>query len=330
MLVSIYIKNDFDGQEDIVIKAFVRMEHNLLHLYLISRIRFLILFGMFLPITLCAQRTEKWCGEYKYYASTNDSPEYAKQRALEETQIHAAEELFGLSVTQTNLVNVNNNNGDSKVDFTSISGCDVNGEWIETIGKPEYDIIIENEFQVVNVKACGRVREIVSSPVDFKAKLLRNGVEDKYEDAHFRNEDDLFMSFLSPVAGHLAVYLLDDKGEAYCLLPYSNMQDGIFKIMANERYLLFSKKHPSLGIASSIVEELYMTCDKDVEHNQFYIIFSPNKFTKVSDNSGGLDAETNRILPRHLDNASFQKWLAKCRKHDKEMRVDKRIISISK
>lgn len=304
------------------------MDHTFLRLSIKSTIRFLILLCVFIPNSLCAQRTEKWCGEYRYYASTNESPEYAKQRALEETQIHAAEELFGLSVTQTNLSTVSNNNGNSKVDFTSISGCDVNGEWIETIGEPEYDISIDNGFQIVNVKVCGRVREIVSPQVDFNAKLLRNGIEDKYEDKNFRDGDDLFLSFISPVAGHLAVYLLDDKGEAYCLLPYSNMQDGIFSIMANERYLLFSEKHPTTGIASSTVEELYMTCDKDVEYNQFYIIFSPNKFTKVSDNSGGLDAETDRILPRHLDNVSFQKWLAKCRKRDKEMRVDKRIISL--
>ena len=290
----------------------------------------LIILMLCIPITLHAQRTEKWCGEYRYYASMNDAPEYAKQRALEGLQIHAAEELFGLSVTQTNLTNVSNNNEDSKVNFTSISECDVNGEWIETIDEPEYNISIENGFQIIDVKACGRVREIVSPHVDFKSKILRNGIEDKYEDSNFRDGDDLFMSFLAPVAGYLAVYLLDDKGEAFCLLPYSNMQDGIFPIRANERYLLFSEKHASAGISPAMVEELYMTCDKDVEYNQFYVIFSPNKFTKVSDNAGGLDTETDRILPRHLDNTSFQKWLAKCRKRDKEMRVDKRIISIKK
>lgn len=281
------------------------------------------------PLTLCAQRTEVWRGEYTYRGSLDETPEYAKQKALERAQIKAAEELFGLSITQTNLTNVKNNNGDSSIDFTSIGGSDVNGEWIETIGEPEYDLSIDGDFLMVTVKVCGRVREIVFAPVDFSARLLRNGVEDKYEDDEFRDGDDLYLSFQSCVSGYLAVYLLDDSGEAYCLLPYSHMQDGVFQINANQRYLLFSAKH-SDELSLNIVEELYLTCDRDIEHNQVYIIFSPNKFTKVNDDEGGLDVVTDRILPRHLNNRDFHKWLAKCRKHDKEMRVDKRIITIRK
>lgn len=277
-----------------------------------------------------AQRTEKWCGEYTYYGSVDETPGFAKQRALEKLQIKAAEEVFGLSVTQTNITHANVNNGASTVDFTSVGGSDVNGEWIETIGEPEYEINIDKDFLVVRVKACGRVREIVSAPVDFKALLLRNGTDDKFQDADFKEGDDLYMSFSSPVSGYLAVYLLDDDGEAYCLLPYSNMQDGIFPIEANKRYVHFSEKHAPEGLSSAMVEELYLTCDKPLEHNEVYIVFSPNKFTKVNDEVGGLDAETNLILPRHLDNRKFHSWLAKCRKRDKDMRVDKRIIAITK
>lgn len=283
-----------------------------------------------LPITLLAQRTEKWCGEYTYYGSLSETPDFAKQRALEKLQILAAEEVFGLSVTQTNITHANVNNGTSSIDFTSIGGSDVNGEWIETLGEPEYDVSIEKDFLVVTVKACGRVREIVSAPVDFKALLLRNSTDDKFQDADFKEGDDLYLSFTSPVSGFLAVYLLDDDGEAYCLLPYSNMQDGIFPIEANRRYVHFSEKLAPEGLPSTYVEEIYLTCDKPLEHNEVYIIFSPNKFTKVNDEVGGLDEASNLILPRHLDNRRFHTWLAKCRKRDKEMRVDKRIITITK
>lgn len=283
-----------------------------------------------LPITLLAQRTEKWCGEYTYYGSLSETPDFAKQRALEKLQILAAEEVFGLCVTQTNITHANVNNGTSSIDFTSIGGSDVNGEWIETLGEPEYDVSIEKDFLVVTVKACGRVREIVSAPVDFKALLLRNGTDDKFQDADFKEGDDLYLSFTSPVSGFLAVYLLDDDGEAYCLLPYSNMQDGIFPIEANRRYVHFSETLAPEGLPSTYVEEIYLTCDKPLEHNEVYIIFSPNKFTKVNDEVGGLDEASNLILPRHLDNRRFHTWLAKCRKRDKEMRVDKRIITITK
>lgn len=293
---------------------------------------FLVLLTLFVcsPFTLLAQRTEKWSGEYTYFGSLGETPEFAKQRALERLQVKAAEEVFGLSVTQTNITHANIKNGNSTMDFTSVGGSDVNGEWIETIGEPEYEVSIEKEFLVVKVKATGRVREIVSAPVDFSALLLRNGTEDKFQDADFKEGDDLFLSFSSPVAGYLAVYLIDDDGEAYCLLPYSNMQDGIFPIEANQRYVHFSPKHAPEGLPSALVEELYLTCDKPLEHNEVYIIFSPNKFIKVNDEVGGLDEDTNLILPRHLDNRRFHTWLAKCRKRDKEMRVDKRIITITK
>lgn len=280
--------------------------------------------------TLCAQRTEKWCGEYVYYGTLGETPEFAKQKALERAQIKAVEEVFGLSVTQTNLTNINSSNGNSSIDFTSIGGSDVNGEWIETIGEPEYEMSIEGEFLVAKVKVCGRIREIVSAPIDFSAHLLRNGTEDKFESDDFRDGDDLYLSFVSPVNGYLAVYLLDNDGEAYCLLPYGGMREGAFNIRANKRYVLFSEECADGASERKFVEELYLTCDRDMEHNQIYIIFSSNKFTKVNDNDGGLDAATDRILPRHLSNQNFHKWLATCRKRDKEMRADKRIITIRK
>lgn len=290
----------------------------------------LILVLMVSSLSLSAQRTEKWCGEYIYYGSIYETPGLAKQKALERAQIQAVEEVFGLSVSQSNFTNVNNTNGNSSIDFTSIGGSDVNGEWIETIGEPEYDISVGDEFLVVKVNVCGRVREIVSAPIDFSAHLLRNGVEDKFEDYDYFEGDDLYLSFVSPVNGYLAVYLLDDDGEAYCLLPYSGMHDGVFDVRADKRYVLFSEKCAEGTPEETYVDELYLTCDKDIEHNQVYIIFSPNKFTKVNDSDGGLDATTEHILPRHLNNQNFHKWLSACRKHDKDMRADKRIITIRK
>lgn len=278
---------------------------------------------------LSAQHTEKWSGEYIYYGTLGETPDMAKQKALERAQIKAVEEVFGLNISQTNLTSVTNTNGESNIDFTSIGGSDVNGEWIETIGEPEYEMSIEGGFIVIKVKLSGRVRKIISTPVDFSARLLRNGVEDKFEDNDFKEGDDLYMSFSSAVNGYLAVYLLDNDGEAYCLLPYSNMENGIFTTKANLRYIFFSRKYAN-GLPPSFVDELYLTCNENIEHNQIYIIFSPNKFTKVNDVSGVSDSSPEVVLPRHLDNKSFHKWLTSCRKRDNEMRVDKRFITIRK
>lgn len=294
-----------------------------------SIFRLLLVILLCSPLTLNAQREEKWCGEYTYHGSLSETPEYAKIKAFERLQIQALIETFGSSVTQTNLTNISNVNGVTNVDFASIGGSDVNGEWIETIGEPEYQVYIDGEFQVVTVKACGRIRKITSAPIDFKAKLLRNGVDDKFEDENFKEGDNIFLSFSSPEDGYLTVYLLDDSGEAYCMLPYDGMPESSFKVKANRRYVLFSQDF-AYGMSPSIIDELYLTCDNDIEHNQVYIIFSPNKFAKAMDRAGGKDKVTNHILPRHLHNREFHSWLVKCRKRDKEMRVDKRIITIKR
>ena len=71
-----------------------------------------------------------------------------------------------------------------------------------------------------------------------------------------------------------------------------------------------------------MVDEYVMTCDKGMESNFIYIIFSPNAFTKAA------DAQENEALPRMLPFGKFQEWLSRCRRHDKEMAVEMRQIVV--
>ena len=174
---------------------------------------------------------------------------------------------------------------------------------------------------VVSVKVKGKAREIVSAGIDFQAKVLRNGTEDKYESDQFRSGDDLYLSFTSPVSGYLAVYLVDAENQAYCLLPYRNQTDGIYPVKANQRYLFFSIKEASLQ-ERHYVDEYVMTCERESEQNQIYIIFSPNQFTKARDKN------SSDLLPRDIPFAEFQKWLIKNRKMDKGINLDKKLITI--
>ena len=66
-----------------------------------------------------------------------------------------------------------------------------------------------------------------------------------------------------------------------------------------------------------------------VENNKIYVIFSPNMFTKANDNRSG-DNEYGMALPRQLDFHSFNKWLSKSRKRDKDMEVIMENIIIRK
>lgn len=271
-----------------------------------------------------AQKTQKVCGSYIYYAPENVSVEDAKRIALERAKITALAGAFGTLVTQNNTTILSNKNGETDTRFFSLGGSEVKGEWIETIEEPEYHISYEQNTLIVKVSVCGKAREIVHADIDYTAKLLRNGTELKYESAEYRNGDDLYLYFQSPVDGYLTVYLLDELSQkVYCLLPYQASSDGAVSIKHDIPYVFFSVDK-ALDYPSS-VDEYVMTCSYEKEYNTVYIIFSPNRFVKA--NSKGSDIET---LPRQLSLDVFQKWLNKGRNRDKEMRVEQKFIMIEK
>ncbi len=287
--------------------------------------RFYLIIALFLlfPTTFFAQQVKKVVGTYTYYAPEEVSLDCAKHTALERAQLEAIAETFGTDISQHNSTRVSNKNGHSDIDFLSISSSDVKGEWIETIGEPEYSINYEQGMLIVKCTVKGIIREIDSAEIDIKSKVLRNGTEDRFESSEFRSGDDMFLSFQSPVDGYLAVYLLDDNGNAFCLLPYRNQTNGIQKISANTSYVFFSVEHVSLE-ERTLVDEYTLTCEHSMENNMIYVIFSPNSFIKANDNDNG------ELLPREIEAKAFQKWLAKVRRKDKYVNFSSKQITISK
>lgn len=279
-----------------------------------------IILLLILSSTVFAQKLKTVEGEYTYHAPENVTMEQAKRTALDRAMIQALADEFGTIVSQSNTTRVENKDGQSNIDFLSIGGSEVKGEWIETIGEPIYNIRYEGDMLIVYVKVKGYAREIVSAGIDFQAKVLRNGTEDKFESDQFRSGDDLYLSFLSPVSGYLAVYLIDANYQAYCLLPYRNQTDGIYPIKANQRYLFFNIKEAPQQ-ERHYVDEYVMTCERGTEQNQIYIIFSPNQFTKA------VDGYLQDYIPRQLSFEKFNRWIVKCRKQDKEMTM--KMVSIT-
>lgn len=261
-----------------------------------------------------AQKIKTVDGEYTYIVPENINLDKAKHIALERLKIQLIEEEFGTTVSQANSTLVKNSNGKSDIDFISIGGSEVKGEWIETIGTPRYDIYYEKNMLVVSVRAKGRIREITSTAVDVKSLVLRNGIEDRFESDTFKSGDDLYISFQSPTNGYLVVYLVDSEQRAFCLLPYQNMKEGFFNVEANKRYVLFSTQTAASEL-KPYVDEYTMTCSHGQEINQLYVIFSTSPFVKA------IDDKLEKELPRELSNEDFQKWLVKYRTRDTNMVV---------
>lgn len=284
--------------------------------------RFILLSSsLLIAILAYSQKMQKVSATYTYYAPETLSVEEAKRTALERAKIQAIADEFGTVVSQSNSTVITNQNGESNTQFVSFGGSDVKGEWIETIGEPQYEISYEQGVLVVKVLLKGRIREIVSAPIDICARILRNGTEDRFESEEFHSGDDLYLSFTSPIDGYFAVYLVDAQQRVYCLLPYRSQSDGIYKVTANHRYLFFNSKEAEQQIRQ-YVDEYTMTCEHFQEQNQIYIVFSPQPFAKAIDNAA---VET---LPRELSFEDFQKWLARCRTKDKHMISISKIITI--
>ncbi len=283
--------------------------------------RTLIIILSVFSLNVLAQKVKTIEGEYTYHVPENISLQEARNIALYRAQIQALADEFGTLISQSNITQVDNSNGASNTSFLSLGSSDVKGEWIETIGTPEYQVNYDQDMLVITCRVKGKAREILSASIEYHAKILKNGVEDRFESHDFLNGDVLYLSFQSPVKGFLAVYLVDAEEHAYCILPYRNQQTGVYPILANQRYLFFDMNNAS-ETDRVFLDEYYMTCSGKAEQNQIYVIFSPNQFVKA------MDVGVNDSLPRELKYEDFQKWLVKCRLHDKDMQLTKQIITI--
>ena len=279
---------------------------------------------VFLSTGLYAQRLHTVSGSFTYYLSQDISVDQAKRQAVEKAKIQLIADEFGTIVGSSSVTFVNNTSSSSEVSMISLGESEVKGEWIETIGEPEISLSFENAMIVISVAIKGKVREIKGSKIELDVKVLKNGTEPKYESADFRDGDDMFLYFRSPVDGYLTVYLYDGMGQVYCLLPYSQQNAGRVDIKAGRPYVFFDVESTCEEIPQYIVDEYCLTCSQTMELNRIYAVFSPQVFTRA------LDDSASEALPRSLDFEAFQKWLAKCRRQDPEMIVSCRDISIKK
>lgn len=282
---------------------------------------FLILFLFTFTTAAFSQKTQKVTASYTYYAPENVTLEEAKRTALDRAKTSAIADAFGTLVTQSNSTIMTNQNGQTDSRFLSLGGSEVKGEWIETTKEPEYNIRYEGDMLIVSVTVSGRIREITSAGIDIIAKVLRNGTEEKFESNEFKNGDDMYLYFKSPVDGYLVVYLLDETTqEVYCLLPYKASGEGAYRIEHDKPYVLFSAKHEQTN--PNIVDEYTLTCSRDVEYNDLYVIFSPDVFVKAN------SSDSEELLPKQLPNEVFQKWLIKHRKKDEQISILNKQVKI--
>ncbi|MBD5319437.1 MAG: DUF4384 domain-containing protein [Bacteroides sp.] len=270
----------------------------------------------------CYSRTKTVSAEYTYHLPENVSQEEARETAVNRARIQAIADEFGTLVTQSTSIMIDNINGQSHTDFVALGGSDVKGEWIEDTEPPIYEYITDGANLALKVKIKGRIRELEGSRISFESNIFRNGITDGDISDRFKSGDDLYVSFNAPTSGYLAIYLLDAKNNAFCLLPYQTQTNGIFETKANHKYLFFHPQHCH-GIKPDDIDQIVVDTDQPNERNRILVIFSPNKFFK------GADVKQSIDCPRSMALNQFQKWLGNLRHHDKDLVVSEQAIMIT-
>ncbi|MDO4826899.1 MAG: DUF4384 domain-containing protein [Bacteroidia bacterium] len=278
---------------------------------------FLMSVLLLLSVSAYAQGIRTVSGEYTYYPPDTESYELSKIKALQRAKEQILADVFGTVINSESTTVVSASQDKSAVNTFSVGNSVVKGEWLETVGEPIFSRFLDrNDMMAIKVKVTGRVREIVISTVDFDARILRNGVDDRFESTDFISGDDLFVSFRTPVDGYLVIYLYDGKDTAYCLLPYLSMSQGAFNVKGGERYVLFSSGEAVPPVKPTDVDEFTVTSEQPVEFNRIYCIYSPDEFAKALDVKSDLAS-----LPRGVGFRDFQKWLVGIRIRDNRIVV---------
>jgi hypothetical protein len=278
---------------------------------------------LFMAMTLVSfimqAQVKKVSGTYTYYGDPNMSVKEVRVAAIENARVQALAKEFGTIITQSTLQQEDLKNGNEHSSFMLLNAAEVKGEWLEDLKKPE---ILREEFVkgmlVVEAQVYGRARAISNDAIEFKTLTLRNGTEKRFADTNFKEGDDMFLYFQAPADGYVAVYLVDELQNVFCLLPYGGDNDGQQPVEHGKEYVFFSPQH-QYDIPKSEIDEVTMTCeDERFEHNQLYVIYSPNTFTKPVDQKG---KQINRdlVLPRQLSFKDFSQWMSKCCARDKKM-----------
>ncbi len=259
------------------------------------------------------------CGDYTYIVPENVSREEAKRIAAERARIEALATEFGTIVSQDNTTYISSRNGKGDVLFQSLGGSDVRGEWLNDTEEPTYRFSVDERTgeTAVYVRVCGKAREITRSEVPLQVRVLRNGVQPNHESEAFRAGDDLYVSFLSPVGGYVAVFLMDEEGQAVCMLPYQSQADGAYAVAADREYVFFAKAQASQA-ERPLVDEYVMTCAGEQETDYLYLVFSTQPFSKPAMPSGVMGFD------------DFHAWRARLLKRDEHAQVLQKTIIIRK
>lgn len=263
------------------------------------------------PLLAATPEIKTVSGEATWYDDGTLSRVECMRRALEQAKINALSKEFGTIISQDILQSDRVTDGRETNDFLSLSATEVKGEWISDIGEPTYEFSRDaNENLIVTCHVKGKARAISNESVEFEALVLRNGEREANADTRFRNGDEMKLLVNAAADGYLSVFLQDETGNVYGLLPYPRDSKSEVKIKKDRRYIFFKENDNEFGPSDGVI----MTAGDNKEYNRLFVLFSPSSFSRPVMQTG------TEGIPS-MKSGDFSKWLVKARRNDPRMGV---------
>lgn len=154
---------------------------------------------------------------------------------------------------------------------------------------------------------------------------MRNGTSLKFEAKDFKDGDDLYLFFETPIDGYIVAYLLDETTQTvYSILPYKKQSIPAVEVKANQEYVFFSREKAEKGYRQ-FVDEYTLSCETDKEFNTLYVLFSPTSIGKRNGFDSAIEDK-----PTNISFKDFKIWLSKSLSKDKNLQFQVTHITISK
>jgi len=282
------------------------------------------------------------------YKSRVEVEKQAEQMAI----IDALENTFGRAIFSGNHTYIYNLTTHDSVEtrdaFSMIGDSFVKGEWLQTLNKECQEIPgttrMENgkEEKIKDLRCTVKIkaRELNEPPVEFKTEVL--SLPDKYYvSTDFKNNDQFWLYFTSPISGYVTVYQTDE-GFAYRLLPFTGMEkfESGIPVQADSAYIFFSAQPKYVlylyGQAFKQKEYIFKT-NQEYEQNRLFVIMTQNPLNKpyLKPNVNPDILTPNEInkgydIPNGLTISEFMRWLSKNRFTRNDMQVKMIDVSIRK
>lgn len=288
-----------------------------------KRILFLLMLGV-LCLSSIAKSVDKVVhGEYVYYLSGDENMTIKQitDYVLTQAKLDAMAKTFGIQIDGEVIMVTEDNGGEFKSKYSEYTNEMMRGLWMRDTRKPELTMGLgSNDGKIFfKYEVWGIAREVKTSDIDLKWDIYVGTPNANFRGTTFNSGQRLFVQFKSPVDGYVLVYLLDNSAkEAFCCLPYRQDRDGVFDVKGKREYIFFDHD----GTPELYPYNLKMQAQGGVEENTVYLLFSPNRLTKMSLEEGG----TGR--PDFTTEENFNKWLTKVRTQDDQLVVKKQIIRI--